>query len=61
MFSISKNRIHRPSKPPPRPTPPPPPRPAAVGAVTCHICKGSKVDDLGGWCVGCGGVGVVPS
>jgi hypothetical protein len=60
---------------PPRPRPRPqprPPKPAAychrvaadlgIRSAICPICRGSRVDALGGpFCVGCGGVGVVPA
>jgi hypothetical protein len=33
---------------------------AVVAAVLCPVCHGRKEDDLGSWCVGCGGIGRVP-
>jgi hypothetical protein len=32
----------------------------AQRSAPCHVCHGRRVDDFGGPCVGCGGVGVVP-
>jgi hypothetical protein len=33
----------------------------AQRSAVCHVCHGRKEDDMGGWCVGCGGLGVVPA
>ena len=32
----------------------------AQRSARCPVCHGRKEDDMGGWCVGCGGIGVVP-
>jgi hypothetical protein len=30
-------------------------------SARCPVCHGRKEDDMGGWCVGCGGLGIVPA
>jgi hypothetical protein len=32
----------------------------AQRSARCPVCNGRKEDDMGGWCLGCGGIGVVP-
>jgi hypothetical protein len=33
----------------------------AQRSARCPVCHGRKQDDMGGWCVGCGGLGIVPA